>query len=64
MKIFKSCEDGVHKYRARYDKKFNQDFVKNGLSMKGKFSIDDLKESIYIKDICVKCGKIIKREDI
>jgi hypothetical protein len=49
-----------HKFRPRYDTRFpEREFHINASTG----DIDDLKEEIYVCDICIKCGKVIKRED-
>ena len=58
--MFKGCADGVHKFEPRYDRKFH-DIINRMTS--GSGDMDHMKENIYIKDVCVKCGKCIKRED-
>ena len=67
MSFFKSCEDNVHKFEARYDERDNGKSVKFGESC--GYSIGELANAIkkastyliYVHDICVRCGKIIKR---
>ena len=68
MSFFKSCEDNVHKFEPRYDERDNGKRVKFGEGY--GYSIGELANAmkklstnmIYIHDICVRCGKIIKRE--
>lgn len=54
------CENGetAHKFEARYTT-----IIKPGLRYDGDIDvefIEALKDKIYIHDICIKCGKIIK----
>ena len=56
MKIFKSCEDGVHKFEGRWDETLPSGTTSIEGSAKGIKAIKDYK---YIKDVCVKCGKEI-----
>lgn len=58
MKLFKSCEDGVHKFEGRYNEAFNKSMVDRLASIRGGI-MDGLREKTYIHDICVRCGKII-----
>lgn len=66
MKLFKSCEDGVHKFEARYDTKYRDysDLELNWVSISDiKEILNSPKKQTYIYDVCVKCGKTINRED-
>jgi hypothetical protein len=57
--FFKSCKDGVHKFEPRYDRELPEHLeIKNGYPE----AIEAFKNSIYVYDICVRCGKIIKRK--
>ena len=56
--MFKGCKDGVHKFRPRYDVKLNIEVLSLFKSVSG--SLEDLKNQIYICDVCVKCGKQTK----
>lgn len=59
--LFKSCEDGKHKYEARYDLRLPTNLKKIS-AVEGPIEelIEASKELIYVHDICIKCGKIIK----
>lgn len=59
----KKCEKKGHKFRARYDEKPNEQLI--GILKSFKSGIDGrslLYYKVYVYDICVRCGKIIKRE--
>ena len=56
--MFKGCKDGIHKFEPRYDVKFNLELISMLKSMKG--DLDEIKERIYICDVCIKCGKQTK----
>lgn len=59
MKIFKGCDEGVHRFQARYDK-----VAPAWLSLAKSFSAksaDDIYERHYVRDVCVRCGKTIER---
>lgn len=62
--IFKhNCDKRGHKYEARYDEVPNEKLLIPGMNMVG--NAEKIKElmilKIYIKDICIYCGKEIKR---
>jgi hypothetical protein len=69
MLWFKSCEDNVHKFEPRYDEKHNGNNVKfNNASGCSIYELADAIKNastnlIYVHDICVRCGKIIKRDN-
>lgn len=48
-----------HKFEARYDTRFPK-WVDQISSMRN-VDINDLKERVYVRDICVYCGKVIDR---
>ena len=57
------CYHGSHKFEPRYDEKMNP----NNLNISG-MSVHSASEArkliyykVYVHDICVKCGKTIKR---
>jgi len=56
------CKENKHKFEGRYSRKFPDYFSEYGMRMKGN-NVDQVKEDIYICDVCVKCGKIASRED-
>lgn len=63
MKLFKSCEEGVHQFEARYN------IIPPALSDDMTFfpfsgypdMIKAGTKKTYIHDICVKCGKIVRQ---
>ena len=62
MKLFKSCADGVHKFEARYDVIPPKVEQFSGIKTSIYGLIDAVKiftRKKYIRDICVKCGKIV-----
>lgn len=61
--MFKSCKDGVHKYEPRYDMQPpNRIGDYEGCASGLEDTIKALTKKIYVHDICVKCGNIIKAE--
>ena len=67
-----TCKDGKHKFRPRYTMVYSS-IIEEELALLakhgGKISVGQmpweagertLKEKVYIYDICVKCGKIVK----
>ena len=59
MKLFKNrCYNGGnhHKFEARYDSK-----LPATLKSCSFIAIEALKNKVYIKDVCVWCGKEIER---
>jgi len=60
----KECK---HKFKARYDKEWStclRDIIISGRNVKRVKNGDEpyLQKETYIYDICVKCGKIVKKE--
>jgi len=55
------CEKKGHKYKPRYDKKFPHGLT----NIRGydDGTINALKEIIYVRDICVRCGETVERKD-
>lgn len=52
------CEKGIHKFQARYDRvlpKWFDTVTELSGGVGGYF------EDVYVRDICVKCGKVIER---
>lgn len=58
MRLFKSCEDGVHSFEARYNNYFPKALIDRLLNVRG--DMEHMKEQSYIHDICIKCGLTIK----
>ena len=59
------CERKGHKFEARYDEK-PSGIESGGCSVEGPFVdklLDILVLRIYVHDICISCGKVIKREE-
>lgn len=67
------CKDRKHKFRPRYDEEYSsltEENLKLLAKTGGKISNSasplmcerSLKRKTYIYDICIKCGKIIKRD--
>lgn len=58
IKLFKSCDDGVHKFEGRFD-------YDPPVGRFTDFDPDDVKRVFgrytYVRDICVRCGKTIER---
>lgn len=52
-----------HKFEPRYDERANP----NVLRMEGTVNVDEMRKLVYYKvyvhDICVRCGKVIKRSN-
>jgi hypothetical protein len=69
MSWFKGCEEGVHKFEARYDEVKTPTDVR--LKSGGGVDVSEFAEAFrrmnfeqrYVHDICVRCGKIVKRGD-
>jgi hypothetical protein len=64
---FKGCEDGVHKFEARYDLS-EPKFGEIPWSGMKSFSmaptvVEKMRRRIYVRDVCVRCGKVIERDD-
>ncbi len=64
----KECDSSKHKFQPRYDEFWStitEETLKRKdlISMEGSASMDKpyLKSKVYIHDICVKCGAVIKR---
>lgn len=61
--LFNGCEKGAHKFEARYDE------VPRGIDhFKGRYATAEelkvlLNYRIYVHDVCVRCGKVIRRGD-
>ena len=59
MTIFKSCKDGVHKFVARYDTTPPKLGSVEGAGVVA--FVKSMTKYDYVKDVCVKCGKEVKR---
>ncbi|MHA1592374.1 MAG: hypothetical protein ACTSUP_07885 [Candidatus Heimdallarchaeaceae archaeon] len=63
----KSCKPCKHKFQPRYDDKYVtviEEILSKGQVIEqvgAPLAVPYLKEHTYIYDICIKCGKIIKR---
>jgi len=61
MKFFKGCEDGVHKYRGRYD----QSEIKLPGNLRNikmsEAGMEKFRAVTYVRDVCVRCGDVIER---
>lgn len=47
------------RFQPRYDRKFPPNLSKTGTSYPD--SLEALKEQFYVADVCVTCGKVVKR---
>lgn len=64
MIYVKRCDRGIHNFQPRYDEVWPEDTALRSLkSASGDFErlLKTMKNKIYVQDICVKCGKVIKR---
>ncbi len=63
MKIFKNrCYNGgnKHNFKPRYREESNVEAFK-GIKMKGFIDLEELlKNKIYVRDVCIWCGKTIE----
>jgi hypothetical protein len=61
----KKCGDDNHKFEARYDTyPFRGDFEAQRMTIDEIVAYFDARsEKTYVHDICVRCGKIVKRQD-
>lgn len=55
-----TCADGVHRFEARFDEERPID-IKASSGGWVNYS-GALPKRIYVRDICVRCGKTIERE--
>lgn len=62
MRLFKGCDEGVHRFEARYDK-IQPEWMGRVEKLNCPVSrIAALYEHHYIWDVCVRCGATIKRD--
>ncbi len=61
----KKCYNGgsKHKFEPRYDEK-DSGLASRLTKIKGYFNRELLYYNVYIHDICVWCGNVIKREKV
>jgi hypothetical protein len=57
----KHCREDGHKFVARYDKILDMKKYE-GWKIRG-VDVEQLKDEIYLFDICIHCGKKIKRDE-
>ena len=62
MKLFKGCQDGVHKFEARYDVQPLDLRIFASISGLTTARLEALQKRTYVRDVCVRCGAIIERE--
>lgn len=65
MSLFRhNCKKQGHKFEARYDYKYDYKFpdLMEGVTRVSGYRIEDVKEKVYICDICIYCGKTIYRK--
>ncbi len=66
--IFGGCEEGHHKYEARYDESFPPGFPEgkklqsSGLVETVSDMIQAMKVRTYVRDVCVRCGDVVERD--
>ena len=60
MKFFKGCDEGVHRFQARYDK-IAPAWILHAKSFSAR-NADDIYERHYVRDVCVRCGMTIERD--
>lgn len=61
MSLFRTCANGFHRFEPRYDEVENE-LLRGLTSIEGRGSFrDELIKRIYVKDICIVCGKEIKK---
>ena len=56
-----NCKKGIHRFEPRYDLVWPEG-TKIKAATISSYAFDELKNKIYVYDICVRCGKTIKRE--
>ena len=56
----KGCKDGVHKFEARFDRIPINQTVEQLFWQSPLW--DQPVKKIYVHDICVRCGKAVKRD--
>lgn len=52
---------GLHVFEPRYDTKISDRVLK--VTVGPDLDLDKLKDRVYVKDICVGCGKTIQRSE-
>lgn len=60
--MLKSCKEGVHKFKPRYDIVSPKWMEKRPPGRLRGDAKGQLYEEIYVKDVCVRCGKEINRD--
>jgi hypothetical protein len=57
------CKPGKHKFEPRYDR-VDSPYTRtiNTETINPKAIIEALKDKIYIYDICVRCGKTVRKD--
>lgn len=61
----KGCAEGVHQFEARYDESAPDvsSIERLNTTVGGAVEyLNAMKAKTYVYDICVRCGKIVKRE--
>ncbi len=63
--LFKKCGDNNHRFEPRYDVKPNIKTFKQGDNTAEEVvsMLNAVSEKKYVHDICVRCGKIVNRQD-
>ena len=61
MRFFKGCDDGVHRFEARYDKGPCEAEFKGSMSELRLQMIEKYRQITYIRDVCLRCGATIER---
>jgi len=58
-----NCQKHGHRYEARFDKRFPVGIM-DRLAKTGNIPeiIEAMKETIYIHDLCTRCGHVIERK--
>ena len=62
-RIFGSCEDGIHRFEGRYDQRQPEWMGRISEIKCSPSMINRLYERHYVRDVCVRCGKTIERDD-
>ncbi len=62
--MFNKCHKGIHKFEARYDVEPSHDVAEiKGSTESIKAFFRGIEKRTYIHDVCIKCGKTIKKGD-
>ncbi len=61
MKLFKGCNDGVHRFEARYDKGPCEASSDGPMTNRRLEVVEKYRRVTYVREVCVRCGKVIER---